>query len=332
MKGNYMRTNGGWADDSVAVVIGALLTFVIVVSLMSAFVLWYVPSNGQTNELNYDLQTENSFIQMQNQMGNGTIFPNQFVVQSFTVGIPGTPPFSSNSDTQILFKNSGAYSANISYGLTVKFDYNGALHVSNIEGKSTSNGQILVDAFTSFVPPEIYCYQDNTIVERQVGSNFSQIIGALPFEISTTSSGISLRTSQFSISGNNTSYGGFGSTIVTMQYSHLNQNNFFKNENLTVYDPQTGTYTPAVVSAISLDYLDYNITNQGSSAWNSTLFTKYAKPGSLTGNKTVGVQWLFSSYDFKAEYLNNTFSIESTSSFSLYSANLDQFTLNLLEL
>lgn len=331
-KVQYMHPITKDRDDSVAVVIGTLLTFVIVVSLVSAFILWYIPSNGQSNDLKFVAETENSFVQLQNELGNGTAYPNQFVVQSFPIGIQGTPPFSGNSNTLIQYINSTAYRINMSYNMYVTFSYGGSQHVYNFHKSSNSSGVIETFTSTPFITPEKFCFTGDTISVRQSGSNYSQFVGTLPLSFYKNSTGRVLQASEFGVYGKNTSFGGYGATIVTLQYSMVNENDYFDGENVTIYNPDIGGYTPAVVTNITLTSFHTNITSPAASSWNSTLEERYGLQTSITSNNKVGVKWMFSQFPLEAGYKNQTFSISNTGVIYLYSVNLNEFNLNLLEL
>lgn len=318
-------------DNAVAVVIGALLTFVIVTSIMGSYILWYVPSNGQSNDLKFIGETENSLVQMQNKFQNVSVYPNQFVIQSFPVGIPGTPPFSPNTDSSISFQNVSGYSTHFQYSLLVNVTYGTITRTIPYNYSFNGSGQVYIDTATPYVTPYLFYFQNDGIVMRQAGSNYSETIGSLPLSVSSIGGkSINLSASQFSINGNDTSFGGYGSTLLTLQYSVVNQSDFFVGENVTV--PKPGGYATAVVNNITLGAFYYNITSPVAQAWNESLWSIYNLSRTYSGSRSTGIQWGFRGYPLEALVMGNTLSISATKTMYLHSANLNYFVLRLLQI
>lgn len=321
-------------DNAVAVVIGALLTFVIVISIMGSYILWYVPSNGQSNDIKFVGQTENSLIQLQSKVQNESAFPNEFVIQSFPLGIPGTPPFSPNTDSSISFENSSGYSTHFQFSILVNVTYGTVTRTIPYNYSFNGSGQIYVDTSTPFVTPSLFYFQNDGIIVKQAGNNYSSTIGSLPLSISSGGGkGIYLNASQISINGTDTYVGGYGSTLLTLQYSNVNESDFYVGENITVQN-RTGGYTSAVVNNITMpiNTFYYNITSPVAQAWNESLWSTYNLSRTYAGSKSSGVSWGFTGYDLEASFRNNTLSISATQTMYPYSVNMNFFMLRLLEI
>ncbi|MHB8395881.1 MAG: hypothetical protein ACYDAZ_00815 [Thermoplasmataceae archaeon] len=318
-------------DNAVAVVIGALLTFVIVTSLLGAFILWYVPSNGQQQDMKYISEVENSFFRLQDKIDNSTPFPNEFVIQSFPLGIPGTPPFSTSTDSNIMYKNQGGFNSSLNFSMIVNVTYSGVHRSISINVDFNATGMISIETQTPFVTPTNFYFQNNVIISSQPSSNYSQITGPLPLSV-TNSSGIFINSSQFGIVGQNQTITDYGSNLLTMQYSEVNLSDFSVGENVTVSN-LTGGYTTAVVNSILLKSFYYNVSSPYIQAWNKTFASIYNTTGKTLGNSSVGISWNFTDFQFmKVFLLGNSMSIHTTAPLKPFSVGISYFTLKLLRL
>jgi hypothetical protein len=321
------------SDGAVAVVIGALLTFIIVVTLVGTYVLWYVPSNGDQLDIQYLSNTENSFLRMQDQVGNSTPFPGEFVTQNFMLGVAGTPPFSGSTDSAMGYSNDSSYRTALNYSLVVNVTYSHVNRSIVLNINFNGTGLISLTTDTPFIPSMGFYYQNDVIATEQEGTNYSQILGNLPFSVAANSSGLLLHASEFSVSGNNTTVGGYGSSLLTMQFSKTNQSDFFKGENVTVSN-QTGGFTSAIVDNMSLRSFNYSITSPLVSSWNTTLSSLYAGSGTSHGNESTGITWNFSKFNFSVFLKGHTLSISMHTGTPLkpYSVELNYFVLRLLQI
>lgn len=332
-----MKVDFSDRDNGVAVVIGALLTFVIVITLLGSYVLWYVPSNGQQLDQKFLSDTENSLLQLQNKLDNSSASPNEFVIQSFPLGIAGTPPFSQNSFTSINFENnSSQFNSSLSFSLVVDVTYGGALHLVYSNYTFYSSGEIVVDATTPFITPSSFHVQDSAIVQGQTGSNYYQMMGFLPFNVKNTTSGIYINATELNITGNQTSLSGYGTTIMTLQYSYSNLTDEFHGE--TISTPNgTGGFTSAVVDGINLTAFNYTVNGSQVQAWNNTVHSIYGIGKTSAGNVSNGLKWNFADkLPFTAYLRNNSFSVylneTQTPRLNLYGAGLNYFVIRMLNL
>ena len=323
-------------DNAVAVVIGALLAFVIVSSLMASFVLWYIPANGTSNDVKFDTQVETSLLNLQNKLVNKSVYPGLPVVQNFDVGIPGTPPFSSNSNTFLSFLNSSGFHAQIRYNFTISFVYNKIQGNIVFNQTFNSQGQLYVDTSTPFVPSDLLYFQNDAVVLNQQGSNYSQVLNGIPFYTSLNSShNLSLQASQYSINGISASFGGYGSTLLTLEFSNLTQNDFTVGDNTTV--SYHNVFIPVTITKIRLDSFYYNVSGVSASAWNNTLASEYDQNSIVIGTSSTGYTWNFGNpyYPFSVFYHNDFISIYLNSKIAAVYPNsigLNQYNLQLLNL
>ncbi len=319
-------------DDAVAAVIGALLTFVIVTSLMGAYLLWYIPSSGQQNDIKYMGEVQNSFFQLQNKMNNASPYFSQFVVQDFPLGVQGTPPFTSSTDSQISFENYSSSFTNLHYSLSVNVSYYGVKRTLNYTVNENSTGTIALYPQTSFVTPTNIYYQNDIIIANQQGSNYSQVLGVLPLQLSSSANGLFLNASTFGFTGNSTSLGGFQSTILTMQYSDVNQVDVYRGENITISN-LTGGYTTAVVGNITLNSFYYNLTTPYANALNYSFSQLYGGGLKASGSVSGGYYWNFSvSSLFRAHLNKSMLSIYSVAKIRPYGVGLNYYILRLLQI
>ncbi len=325
------------SDGAVAVVIGALLTFIIVVTLVGTYVLWYVPSNGDQLDTQYLNDTENSFLRMQDLIGNSSPTLGEFITQSFQLGVAGTPPFSSSTDSSISYANDTSYDTSLNFSLAVNVTYSNVHTTIVLNEHYNASGLISLDTNTPFVPSSNFYFQDDTIIMQQAGSNYSQIIGHLPLTIASNSSGLLLHAPDFTIYGDNTSLGTYGTTLLTMQFSRAGTSEpryntyFFTGQNVTVLN-QTGGYTTAIVNNITLKSFYYNITSPQVLAWNTSLTSVYNRNGEATGNSGAGITWNFSNFNFSVYLKGDNLSIKSTKTLKPFSIELDYFVLRLLQI
>ena len=334
MLSSLAKLSVGKKDSAVAVIIGALLTFVIVASLMTAYVLWYVPSNGQQQDLQYISETENSFLQLQDQINNATPYPNDFVGQSFTLGVPGTPPFSSSTDSFLGYTNGSGFIITMSYNMTVTVSYDKVVRTIPFNYTFNSSGEFYLDTETPFVTPTNFYYQSDTIILQQPASNYSEIVGSLPISFGVNAKNLYLNASQFSVEGTNSSTGGYGVTLMTMQYSNINQSSFFLGENVTVSN-LTGGYTSAIVDNITLNSFNFSIVSPQAFAWNYALASLYNSTASQHkwGNKPFTWQpFAIDSINITANPKGDLLNVGTTHILYPFSVNFGYFALRLLQL
>ncbi|MHB1492771.1 MAG: hypothetical protein ACYCR7_05215 [Thermoplasmataceae archaeon] len=115
-------------DSAVSEIIGALLLFAIGTTVLTGFILWYVPSTGTTNDQGYQSATQSAFTTLDSKMLAPSLAPGSAVSQSFPLGVSGAPPFSSPSDSSICYSNNFSAAMKENYSLNY---YNRITHVNN---------------------------------------------------------------------------------------------------------------------------------------------------------------------------------------------------------
>lgn len=109
-------------DSAVAVVIGAVLLVAILVSLLTSFLLWYIPSTGTANDISALNQQESSLVHLSEEMSSANMHIGSTVTGSVPLGIKGSPPFSQGVSSSITYDNSTNYfSGYMNYSYNVSF-------------------------------------------------------------------------------------------------------------------------------------------------------------------------------------------------------------------
>ena len=105
-------------DSAVSEIIGALLLFAIGTTVLTGFILWYVPSTGMTNDQGYQSATQSAFTTLDSKILSPSLAPGSAVSQSFPLGVSGAPPFSSPTDSSLCYSNDFSASMNEKFNLS----------------------------------------------------------------------------------------------------------------------------------------------------------------------------------------------------------------------
>ena len=184
-------------DKAVSEIIGTMLVFGMLVSSVSAFELWYVPTVESSYEKQFQSQTEQALSSLLSQMENQGIKNGQIVSQNIPLGIAGTL-FTPSESTNINFEN-GGFNATMSYQLGINYKLLENTVPSAISNKVVGtfpsiNGKIPIDLVQIPGKSIVYMteYSSNSIVEintssmKIVGSYYA---GVEPFGIAYDPSG-----------------------------------------------------------------------------------------------------------------------------------------------
>ena len=117
-------------DSAVSEIIGALLLFAIGTTVLTGFILWYVPSTGMTNDQGYQSATQSAFTTLDSKILSPSLAPGSAVSQSFPLGVSGAPPFSSPTDSSLCYSNNFSASMKENYSLNY---YNRITYVNNTD-------------------------------------------------------------------------------------------------------------------------------------------------------------------------------------------------------
>ena len=115
-------------DSAVSEIIGALLLFAIGTTVLTGFILWYVPSTGMTNDQGYQSATQSAFTTLDSKILSPSLAPGSAVSQSFPLGVSGAPPFSSPTDSSLCYSNNFSASMKENYSLNY---YNRITYTNN---------------------------------------------------------------------------------------------------------------------------------------------------------------------------------------------------------
>ncbi len=98
----------GPKDPGVAVVVGALLLSVILITIFSAYLLFYVPLTGETNSMNAITTEQNDLISLAQKLNNPP-YAGISISHSIQLGYAGVPPFSQATPTTVSFFDNSSY-------------------------------------------------------------------------------------------------------------------------------------------------------------------------------------------------------------------------------
>ncbi|EQD46016.1 hypothetical protein B1B_12776, partial [mine drainage metagenome] len=106
-------------DRAVGVVIGALLLTVILFAALSAYILYYVPSTANANQLSSLVSEENGFVTLSQKL-NVPPYPGSIAYGNIPMGYDGVPPFSQSTPGTLSYSNNTSiFQAYLNYTYTV---------------------------------------------------------------------------------------------------------------------------------------------------------------------------------------------------------------------
>jgi DNA-binding beta-propeller fold protein YncE len=125
-------------DSAVSEVIGYILVFAIVFSLLSAVVAVYVPDQGKSSELAYQSQTESTMSSFMSSIITSEYSPiGTTFSQNFPMGIKGEF-FSGTQDTSLGYNYNGLQ-ATLSYNVSVGYNYPSSTPIDLINNTILTN-------------------------------------------------------------------------------------------------------------------------------------------------------------------------------------------------
>ena len=298
------------ADQGVAVIIGALLLMVIIVSLSSTYLLWYIPANGAKQDTLYQGNELQSIVSLQEKMNNSDLLSaglGEHVTQSFPLGISGSPPFQGPTSTSIIYDNSTQTYVSMLYGnYTLEVYNNSHTHSIIYPFDYVSIGTVSLVGNTAYVTSYSFVMQDSMVIEYSQTNNISMPITKFPLYMTGKSSSINLTTSIFNVTGTTESDSGYSSNIFTTELSALNSPSIYVNDNITISSPNGG-YS-AVVKKITLDNLNYSVYSDYIGAINYSLGQCYNNSIVPSFNVPNAVyNWQFSNYHEMHVIVKNSF-------------------------
>ncbi len=229
-------------DRSVSEIIGAVLLFVIVISLITTYMTWYVPLSDRNAQQGYYESEASSLSAVSSEM----ISTNSFS-QRIPMGIDG--PIGNHYPTSLAFTNKSLAAA-LFFNLTVQ-TFNGSAYTNNTIGERfLSYGSIIAYPSTSFLPSENFVLSDGIVTINDL------FYSSLPVSIANGSISLSI----INMSG--------PPDMVSSYSSGLVQGNSYKtiviSESLN--STSTAILNPGRVSKITLDSMNYSVYVPSSSS------------------------------------------------------------------
>lgn len=308
-------------DSGVAVVIGTILLIAISISLISAYLFYYLPYDGSLNEQTYYTQTEAAFNSLHIKMDNPSLVPGSIITQSIPIGVKGIPPFTTFTDTSVSYTNSSAKS---SFSLVAKF--NVTVHTASLYKNYTLNetfnsgGMLCSSAQLQYLNNFGYILTNGMLI-RNEGKD-SSLLSGMGFSFTNTSGSYSLFSSLIDLNGSTQYDGGYGSAIFQAEYSSI--------DNITIYVGENSTaanlgLAPGTITNITL--LSYNYTSNMtfSDLLNNYLISHY-------NTSSTGDLWAFHNNSFTVHLDGNRLRIITSKSIKLSSISIDYMEADLLAL
>ncbi len=313
-------------DSAVAVVIGSILLLVIASTVLSSYLLWYIPYNESQNALSFYDSTQNSFLQLQTKLNTTEQLTDAYVTQNFPLGIGGTPPFTQGSDTSLSYLGAKAFTETLSYNVTVS--QTGGNQV--IKRVFTASGEIGTNVSHSYANPQGFWLQGNSFIISNPSGGYAYLSGSLPIYGSNISGALSLGISIYNFNSTNTSTSGSGSTLLSMQYKSVNKLDYAQYQNVT----RNNLSNPIVeIKSLFVNSLSLNIVTPYYKAWNKTLYSAFGGgPIVVSGYNS---SWNFSTLPFQVVVNSHMKSVTisfAKTSMAFRSLNLDYYSLDVLSL
>jgi YVTN family beta-propeller protein len=106
-------------NKAVSEIIGTMLVFAILISVLTAFELWYVPSTQTTYEEQFQVNSQESLSSLISDLENPNLQTGQIISQSLPMGIQGSF-LTTSTQSSVEFQNSG-YNATLSYRVGINY-------------------------------------------------------------------------------------------------------------------------------------------------------------------------------------------------------------------
>jgi flagellin-like protein len=307
-------------DKAVAEVIGTILIFAIVISLLTTFVMWYVPNVSTSNEQNYQAASETSMISIASSLSSTNFVSGSTVSFPVSIGIKGVSPFSGPSDTSLNFVGNGFTSLmNVSFNVNYT-NSTGIKHNYSINIIDYSSGTLFSSGNTQFINPVDFVIEDGYLLADYGLVQPSFGYGPLPFDAVNNSGSVSLSVNSINMTGPTISTAGYGSTILELN-----------SENASVLQYSKGGISAvngsiSYVNSIYLSSFNYTITTPFISAWNFSMYTQYNSSIQYSPVKN-NTSWYFGSVPFETSIYSGKISV-----FSLHAMEIDSINIHYAKL
>ena len=291
-------------DRAVAEVLGTILIFAIVISLLTTFVMWYVPDVSTSNDQNYQAASETSMISIASSISATNFVSGSTVSFPVSIGIKGVSPFSGPSDTSLNFDPHGFSSyMNISYAVNYT-NYTGIKHNYTVNASEYSSGTLFSSGNTQFINPVDFIIQDGYLLADYGLTQPASGYGPVPFDAANNSGSVSISVSSVNMTGPTISTSGFGSTILELLTENSSYIHFSRHQISAV----NGSLS--YVNSVYLKSLNYTVQTPFVSAWNFSLYSQYNSTVQYNPVKN-GTSWFFRSLPFEARIYAGKISVVS---------------------
>lgn len=281
-------------DDAVAEIIGTVLVFAIVISVFTAFVAWYIPTEGTVNEQSYQQAAMTAFSDLASKLSSPGIQNGTVIVQSIPLGVTGAAPFQQSYSTQVSSITS-ASNMNYSLDFSVQINYTqngGSSHDLNMTVNLTGEGAFQEYGQTNFVSPKSFTIQDGNLITSYGSPSKSTSYGPTPVFISGPAGHETLHTSAISVGGYPVTISQIGSVVMSLAVSNYTSmtysvgHTYLINGNMSTIDNIT-----------VLGY-QYFIHTQYFSQWNYTLFSELNNSITTYNPNPAGTVWNSGGFTF----------------------------------
>jgi FlaG/FlaF family flagellin (archaellin) len=257
-------------DSGVAVVVGTIMLIAIFISLLTAYLIWYIPYQGTFNEENYYLETQSAFTSLENKLNTNSLVPGAIITQSIPIGIMGEPPFTTQTDTSVIFSHSSSnmFSLNLSFNVTVKTQSSSVSR--NFNEGFESFGLLSSSAQMQYLLSYGYAIE-NGLLFRDEGTQ-SGLLSGTHFDLTNSSDHFSLYAGILNVSGPSESVGGYGAAIFQSEFSILANTSLAVGQNTST----TGlNLVSGAITNITLSNMTYFINGSMSRAFDFGLISEY---------------------------------------------------------
>lgn len=309
-------------DSGVAVVIGTILLIAISISLISAYLFYYLPYDGALNEQTYYTQTEAAFNSLQIKMNNPSLVPGSIITQSIPIGVKGIPPFTTYTDTSVSYTNSSVKS---SFSIVAKF--NVTVHTASLNKNYTleetfnSSGMLCSSAQLQYLNNFGYILTNGMLIRNE--GKASSLLSGMGFSFTNVSDHYSLFTSLIELNGSTQYDGGYGSAIFQAEYANIDNTTLSINENSTTANLGLA---PGTITNITLISYNYTANMTFSDLLNNYLIDHY-------NSSSIGdSKWTFYNDRFTVHLTGNLLRITINRDIKLSSISIDYMEADLLAL
>lgn len=312
--------NLGKEDDSVAEIIGAILLFAIAITLVTAYLAWYVPVSQTSNEITYSTGAYSSITDLGSMISS--LDSNSPVVWSAHLGIAETFPIVPASDTSVLVSNSSTFKYSLSYGLNLSMENSTGSHqYMNFSKSLTFSGYVSMGATLQYIQGSDVLLADGMVLQiyRSLPPSVS---GEVPFTVSGSSGSMNISAHLFGIEPPNAYASSTGPVSVSFDPHNLSILNLGINSLTSI----NGNITD--LKAIRLSSLNYSITSPDISSIDLFLYRVYNDTILNSTHIESLAKWNVTGDPFEISRYGDSLSIIQTgTSINLYSLSLSSFQL-----